>query len=544
MKLTPLSLRAKIRIPASAVALLFLFDLGFHLVCAFSPDPELSGSELFFGLSLLAPATGILFSIFAYIVLSRTLIHPVARLLDYTRELSEGKGDLTVQFNPGGRIQELTRVFSFLNHFKDRLRDSLGNLFLGIRESIVYGSRISRYIHLLAGQSRAADFHFRMNLQELGFISQAIQNQNDAMNDMTDMATQVSGAITELVGILAEMNRRAGQGTKDLEEIKSMVAGMDRDMRLEAESAGRLEAKAGKIEEVVGTISAISDQINLLSLNASIEAARAGDSGRGFAVVADEVGKLAEQSKGAVTGITSSLKEIQSEVRSNREDIEDLSFRLSRITGSTEVVTGRIQDIVSGLGQISGYLNTIGESTGSLESSVQELSENTQNQADHSNRLLESLKTEREKIRRMDRQMHEMVESIDEFLESSLDTVVKLRYFRITDQKTFQLEMEKAIQAHDIWMGRLQNSMQDGDRDLEADHRKCRFGVFLNSISVPDQCEASWDEIDRLHKEVHQSAHNVFLALDRNEEDVAKKSFDTATLASEKLKDLLHRCRQ
>ena len=90
-------------------------------------------------------------------------------------------------------------------------------------------------------------------------------------------------------------------------------------LQLSIENAKVVES----IGEMANVISGIAEQINLLSLNASIEAARAGDAGRGFAVVATEIGKLAGSTSQAVEEIQSTITEVKSAFNGLANDIQD-----------------------------------------------------------------------------------------------------------------------------------------------------------------------------------------------------------------------------
>ena len=98
------------------------------------------------------------------------------------------------------------------------------------------------------------------------------------------------------------------------------------------------------MQNIVGIINDISDKINLLSLNAAIEAARAGDAGRGFAVVADEISKLADQT-------AHSIKEISDLIQENETEI-------SRGTENVRASVEMISQIISGVNVISEFINS------------------------------------------------------------------------------------------------------------------------------------------------------------------------------------------
>jgi methyl-accepting chemotaxis protein WspA len=164
---------------------------------------------------------------------------------------------------------------------------------------------------------------------------------------------------------------------------------MEETMRRVTEAAGTINSrltvlndKASNIGSVVTTIAKVADQTNLLSLNAAIEAEKAGEYGRGFAVVATEIRRLADQTATATIDIEHLVKEIQSavtagvmgmdkfseEVRRGVTDIEKVAGQLNQIIQHVQGITPRIQSVNEGMQaqstgaeQISQALNQLGE---------------------------------------------------------------------------------------------------------------------------------------------------------------------------------------
>lgn len=108
---------------------------------------------------------------------------------------------------------------------------------------------------------------------------------------------------------------------------------------------GETEKKLSKIKEVIYLIKKIADQTNMLSLNASIEAARAGDAGKGFEIVAMEVGKLANSTKHSVTSITNGLNDITGSIKLLAEKLNHIKNDASK----QDMVIIKMQEKVSGI---------------------------------------------------------------------------------------------------------------------------------------------------------------------------------------------------
>jgi len=126
---------------------------------------------------------------------------------------------------------------------------------------------------------------------------------------------------------------RARQGQQAVVNRLEMLAD---DIKGVQKNAGEMEMKVGEISTILETINTLSDQTNLLALNAAIEAARAGEHGRGFAVVADEVRKLAQSSRESsdkISTLLSSLREASVVV------VNDINKNVESISNSMETTT-------------------------------------------------------------------------------------------------------------------------------------------------------------------------------------------------------------
>jgi len=106
----------------------------------------------------------------------------------------------------------------------------------------------------------------------------------------------------------------SGRGKNSIDQVKAIIDDLGNQANVTLQSMHQLSESSRQIEEIVGVISSISENINLLALNASIEASRAGEQGKGFAVVASEIRKLAENTKESTKNINDLTKKIQLEI--------------------------------------------------------------------------------------------------------------------------------------------------------------------------------------------------------------------------------------
>jgi len=175
-------------------------------------------------------------------------------------------------------------------------------------------------------------------------ISGAAQYQYMNLNDLIHKMERLSG-------IIGDMNVKTRETLEQTYRITRRAEGGEKALMNMRATMNNIIASSKLMANVVGIINGISDQINLLSLNAAIEAARAGNAGKGFAVVADEISKLADMT-------SKSIGDIDRLIKNNTADVE---VGMANVDTTIQLIS----EIIAGVNSIDAMMNEIAESMNS-----------------------------------------------------------------------------------------------------------------------------------------------------------------------------------
>ena len=318
----------------------------------------------------------------------------ILRLLDEMANLAEG--DLTVHATV---TEEITgAIADSVNYAIDALR----SLVTTINVTSVQVSSAAEKTQATAGRLADASAH---QAREIASASAAITDMADSMDKVSENATQSADVARKSVDI-------AQQGAT---LVRNSITGMDNIREQIQETSKRIKRlgeSSQEIGDIVGLITEIADQTNILALNAAIQASTAGDAGRGFAVVADEVQRLAERSSNATKQIEALVKTIQADtneavhsmeqstsgVVSGGKLAEDAGEALTRIEDVSTELASLIQSIADSASQqtvvatdVSNTMNVIQEITVQTSEGSEETSISIGNLSDMANELRKSV---------------------------------------------------------------------------------------------------------------------------------------------------------
>ncbi|WP_230980741.1 methyl-accepting chemotaxis protein [Rossellomorea arthrocnemi] len=291
-------------------------------------------------------AFAVLLAVFFGIILTHTIKTNTKKISRSILEIANAGGDLTKRIHVKSK-DELADLASDTNQLiggiailVKQVSEMAENVSASSQELLASAEETSRTITSIAETSSEIAAGSDQTTHRMSTSLEKMNSLEEAARFLFNQA--------ELVRQTArDMRVVAEKGGQTVQASSSKMMSIEETMSNTSETVEALGQRSSQITTIIGTITDIAEQTNLLALNAAIEAARAGEHGRGFAVVADEVRKLAEQSRQAAKGVTEIVHSIQEEVniiiKQNSDGVKEVIAGVE-ITNETNA---SLEDILS-----------------------------------------------------------------------------------------------------------------------------------------------------------------------------------------------------
>jgi len=269
------------------------------------------------------------------ILLAISIVNPIKRLVVRFKELSEGDGDLSIRLKVN-RNDEIGQLMVAMNHMQESLKkmvemvigisegnltghittrsekDSLGHALIQMAANLKkQATGLTEAVKVLSVSSSeivATTTQLASNASETAVSANETTTTVEEVRQTTNVSSQKAKYVSESAQKAAQIGKA---GKKAVEDTIEGMSGIKQKMESVAESIVTLSEQSQAIGEIIAAVDDLAEQTNLLSVNAAIEAVKAGEQGKGFSVVAQEIKALADQSKQATKRVRTILNDIQ-----------------------------------------------------------------------------------------------------------------------------------------------------------------------------------------------------------------------------------------
>ena len=323
------------------------------------------------------------------ILLQRGISKPI-RLLSRKLAVIADKDlrDAEVLINSKDEVGDLANVFNIMS---GNLKDVLEKVSLvsnHIEESV---QEITKNVEDTADGSEHIAQTVEFMLERMDQQNQESRMVMSNIEDISKISHQINNNAESILSSAKNSIDRANQGTGKLEDYTTQLAALNGVMQGITQMVNNLSTRTQQMTDIVNTITEISDETTLLSLNANIEAAKAGESGRGFAVVAGQIQKLADNSKGSAEKIGQIIQEVQSRTLNMADQMqqglvqlekgntiaEETKKSFNEIKRSIDDVNVQIQEIVTNVSRLFTVVSGTSQNMETINSVIDDTSKVT-----------------------------------------------------------------------------------------------------------------------------------------------------------------------
>ncbi|CAM4350981.1 methyl-accepting chemotaxis protein [Paenibacillus alkaliterrae] len=378
---------------------------------------------------IICSITVLIIAISIGLILSKLIVKPMRLMLRTVGEMAAG--DLTVapvEVRNRDEIRELAAAFNGMKSNWNGMISDLG-----------------RHAVKVAGSAEKLRQHSNQFMQSseeisaiMGQISAGTEEQVKSVDLGVSTASEMSFGVSEIAGLADQADRQSAHALQETETgeriVTSTVAQMQviqRQMRDLSEFIDRLGVRSEKIVDASALIANISQQTQMLALNASIEAARAGEAGKGFAVVAQEVRKLSVQTGVAADEVSELARAVGSEtefvIEAAKAGTQEVAAGLSKVNQAGEAFSSirlAVKEVAEQIGRVSQQADRLTEHSGAAVHAIRSIDQVAKQTADGSREVYAHTEEQHAGVQ-------EMMAAMDGLTQLSEELQAMIRKFKV-----------------------------------------------------------------------------------------------------------------
>nr|WP_314876763.1 methyl-accepting chemotaxis protein [uncultured Pseudomonas sp.] len=281
-------------------------------------------------------------------LLIRVLMQPLHVMGRAMRDIAEGEGDLTRRLTIHAQ-DEFGSLGQSFNRFVERIHES-------IREVSSATGQVNAVASQVVTASNASINNADQQSNRTSSVAAAINQLGAAAHEIAQNAALASQHSTAARSLAEEGQQVVGQTISTMNQLSARISDS-------CENIQTLNAHTSNIGQILDVITGISQQTNLLALNAAIEAARAGEAGRGFAVVADEVRNLAHRTQESAQQVQRLIEELQAGAQMAVSTMNQSQQQSEHSVGIANQAGERLGSVTQRIGEIDGMNQSVATAT-------------------------------------------------------------------------------------------------------------------------------------------------------------------------------------
>ncbi|MEN2997798.1 MAG: methyl-accepting chemotaxis protein [Brevinematia bacterium] len=336
-------------------------------------------------LSLLSSLPIVLSIIVLVILVNNRILRRITSLSQRVADLGKKGGDLSYRIELDVKIREVKEVADNINEFLDAIEGIVRKskkTFKDIEEEtqvlLELESEVVKVKEVIMDQSEVRQMIEEINAMtgEVGTtVEEMLRSFESIKNNIGrqyTMIEEITSMIEETIMTVSNIGKRIEKANELLSSLRDEALKSSASVRKNVEEVRDVDISLKNILEVVNVIKEISDRIEVLSMNAGIEAAHAGEAGRGFAVVAGEMGSLAEDSRKKAVEVEKIVRDVIGRIKESMERVEENGEKFVRIAERVKEISMFVEEINTSMFEVEKtnkmVMSTVGNLTNHSES--------------------------------------------------------------------------------------------------------------------------------------------------------------------------------